>query len=84
MERAVAEAGFRCEADLRSGTIGYRIREAETGKVPFMLILGENEEREGKVALRRHGKGDQGVVSLDEALDAISKRCARPPFMERR
>ena len=84
VERAVAEAGFRCEADLRSGTIGYRIREAETGKVPFMLILGENEEREGKVALRRHGKGDQGVVSLDEALDAISKECARPHFMERR
>ncbi len=84
VERAVAEAGFRCEADLRSGTIGYRIREAETGKVPFMLILGENEEREGKVALRRHGKGDQGVVSLEEALDAISKECARPPFMERR
>ncbi len=82
VERAVAEAGLRCEADLRSGTIGYRIREAETGKVPFMFILGENEEREGKVALRRHGKGDQGAVSLDEALDIVSRECARPPFME--
>lgn len=84
VESVVEDAGVRCGADLRSGTIGYRIRDAEKRKVPFMFILGETEEREGTVALRRHGKGDLGAMPLNEALELVRKECARPPFMERR
>ena len=84
VETAALEAGIRCTADLRSGTIGYRIREAETRKVPFMFVLGETEAREGTVAPRRHGKGDLGAMSLENALRVVLDDCARPSFMERR
>lgn len=84
VEAAALEAGIRCTADLRSGTIGYRIREAETRKVPYMFVLGETEERGGTVAPRRHGKGDLGAMSLETALGVVLEDCARPPFMERR
>lgn len=48
---------IRALVDNRNETIGKKIREAETKKVPFMLIVGENEEREGTISVRRHGAG---------------------------
>lgn len=48
---------IRALVDNRNETIGKKIREAETKKVPFMLIVGENEEREGTISVRRHGRG---------------------------
>jgi threonyl-tRNA synthetase len=58
------EAGFRVEVDTRSETIGYKIRQAETQKIPYMLILGRREREQGTVAVRKHGAGDQGSCSL--------------------
>ena len=84
VENAGLEAGLRCSADLRSGTIGYRIRDAETRKVPFMLVLGENEERDGTVSLRRHGEGDLGAMLPEDALKVVCDYCAKPSFKERR
>lgn len=52
--------------DDRDEKIGRKIRDAEVRKVPYMLIVGEKEAADGKVAVRRHGAGDQGTVSLDD------------------
>ncbi|MBK8041699.1 MAG: threonine--tRNA ligase [Haliscomenobacter sp.] len=55
---------IRGYSDDRSETIGRKIRETELKHVPFMLIIGEQEEKEGKVAVRRQGKGDQGTMTV--------------------
>jgi threonyl-tRNA synthetase len=78
IEAAVRGAGLRCELDGRNETIGYRIREAETRKVPFMLIVGEREAGTGRVALRVHGEGDRGSLPLDEVLEELRAACRRP------
>ncbi len=62
----LVEKGFRVEIDLRNEKIGYKIREWETQKVPYMLIVGEKEETNNTVSVRAHMKGDQGELSLSE------------------
>jgi threonyl-tRNA synthetase len=71
-------AGLRCRIDSRSETIGYRIRDAETGKVPFMFIIGEREMQSDGVALRIHGEGDRGTMELGKALEIALTGCKRP------
>lgn len=51
--------------------IGYRIRKAELEKIPVMLIAGEREEMEGKVALRLHGRGDMGSFEMEKVIDIL-------------
>jgi threonyl-tRNA synthetase len=58
--------GIRVEIDERTESIGRKIRDAELQKIPYMLIIGDKEAQDGKVALRRHGDGDQGTVGVDE------------------
>jgi threonyl-tRNA synthetase len=60
------EAGLRAEVDERSESVGKKIREAELRKVPYMLVVGDQEQGEGKVALRRHREGDLGTVTAAE------------------
>ena len=71
-------AGYRVETDLRNEKIGYKIREAQMEKVPYMLVLGDKEMEAGQVAVRRRDKGDMGAVSADEfiatVLDDIAKK----------
>ncbi|MFO8184024.1 MAG: threonine--tRNA ligase [Candidatus Aegiribacteria sp.] len=78
----VRNAGLRSMVDGRSETIGYRIREAETGKVPFMFIIGEREAGSDRVALRVHGEGDRGSLELEEALETVKAGCRRPELPE--
>jgi threonyl-tRNA synthetase len=78
------DAGLRCEFDTRSETIGYRIRSAETGKVPYMFVIGEREVGSGAVAVRRHGEGDIGTLTLKDAVQIVVDACARPALPERR
>jgi len=59
-------AGLRVEVNLRSDKIGAKIRDAQMQKVPFMLVLGDREVEENKVAVRERTKGDIGAMSLDE------------------
>ena len=59
-------AHLRVEADLRSEKIGYKIREAQNERVPYMLVIGDKEQEKGVVALRIRGKGDRGAVSFQE------------------
>ncbi|WP_204347044.1 threonine--tRNA ligase [Psychroserpens algicola] len=57
---------IRALADNRNETIGKKIREAEMNKIPFMIIIGENEEKENKISVRQHGGEDLGMISVDE------------------
>lgn len=64
--------------DDRDEKIGRKIRDAETKKIPFMLIVGEREAGEQLVSVRKHGEGDQGSVSLEEFVSRFKVECAAP------
>jgi threonyl-tRNA synthetase len=64
---------IRALVDNRNETIGKKIREAEMNKIPFMLIVGENEEKDGTVSVRKHSEGDLGVMSVDSFSEIIEK-----------
>jgi threonyl-tRNA synthetase len=72
------EAGLRVEVDERSESIGKKIREAEVMKVPYMLVVGDQEEEAGAVAVRRHREGDLGAEPVEDfarrAQDEIAER----------
>ena len=72
------EQDIRGILDDRDEKIGRKIRDAETKKIPYMLIVGEKEVAEEKVAVRKHGQGDQGSVLLDEFVDKFRTECAAP------
>ena len=62
---------IRALVDNRSEKTGRKIRDAEVGKIPFMLIVGEKEEKEGTVSVRRHGEGDIGTYSIEDFISLI-------------
>jgi threonyl-tRNA synthetase len=66
-------AGIRAEMDDRNEKIGYKIREWETKKVPYMLVLGEKERAAGTVSVRKHRKGDTGAVGRADFVHTVSK-----------
>jgi threonyl-tRNA synthetase len=63
---------IRALIDNRNETVGKKIREAEINKIPFMLIVGENEEEADTVSVRRHGGDDLGSISVKEFTDLVS------------
>lgn len=66
------KADIRAEIDDRNEKIGKKIRDTEIMKVPYMLVIGEKEMNEGKVAVRRQGKGDMGTRIVSELLSDLS------------
>ncbi len=64
---------IRAEIDDRGEKIGKKIRDTELAKIPLMLIIGEKEVNENKVSVRRQGKGDEGVKSLDEFIGIVKE-----------
>jgi len=64
--------------DDRNEKIGRKIRDAEVSKVPFMLLVGEKEAADNKVAVRKHGEGDKGVMDLDEFVAQFSRDFSLP------
>ena len=65
--------GIRVELDSRNEKIGYKIREAQMEKVPYMLVLGEKEAQEKLVAVRRRDKGDTGAFPVGEFIAQVKK-----------
>ena len=63
---ALEEAGVRVETDLRNEKIGYKIREAQMQKIPYMLVVGDKEAQSGAVAVRTRAGEDLGAMPLDE------------------
>jgi len=75
------KAEIRAEIDDRSEKIGKKIREAELAKVPYMLVVGEKEEADGKVAVRRQAKGDLGTMETAEFIKLVEDEVVnRKPF----
>jgi len=64
-------AGVRVEADLRNEKVGYKIREAQMQKVPYMLVVGEKEQDAGAVAVRERASGEVGTLKLEEFVEKI-------------
>jgi threonyl-tRNA synthetase len=69
---SLKNADIRGEVDDRNEKIGKKIRDTELMKVPYMLVVGEKEMNEGKVAIRRQGKGDLGTKSVEEFIAELS------------
>ena len=70
------ESGVRVQTDLRNETLGYKIREAQLEKVPYMLVVGEKEASSGTVSVRRRGEGDLGAESLEDFIRRIGEEIA--------
>ena len=68
---------IRALVDNRSEKTGRKIRDAEVGKIPFMLIVGEKEENDGTVSVRRHGEGDIGTYSIEEFISLIKNEISK-------
>ncbi len=71
--RTLKEKGVRVVMDGRNEKIGYKIREAQMEKVPYMLVIGEKEAQENLVAVRRRDKGDMGAIVAEEFIQTIVK-----------
>ena len=69
--QTLKNADIRVEIDDRNEKIGKKIRDTELARVPYMLVVGEKEMNEGKAAVRRQGKGDLGVKSVDEFVKEL-------------
>lgn len=67
------DAGIRVEKDFRNEKIGYKIREAQMQKIPYMLVLGDKEAEAGTVAVRTRAGGDEGTMSIDEFMSKIGE-----------
>lgn len=76
VKKALEDAGIRVEADLRNEKLGYKIREAQLQKAPYMFVLGENERSAGSAAVRKRGEGDIGSFELAAIIDRIAGEIA--------
>ncbi|MDI6452255.1 threonine--tRNA ligase [Peloplasma aerotolerans] len=66
-------SGFRVETDLREEKLGYKIREVQTQKIPYSLVLGDKEKDEGLVTYRKYGSQEQVTVSIEQFLELLMK-----------
>ncbi len=76
VRKQLDEAGIRVELDTRSEKIGYKIREAQMQKIPYMLIVGQKEQEEAKVSVRSRFAGDEGQKTLKEFMEALKEEIA--------
>jgi threonyl-tRNA synthetase len=78
----LTQAGLRAEIDDRNEKMGYKIRAAQTKKIPYMLVLGDKEAQSGEVSVRNRFQGDEGAQSLESFLEKIEgyvqSRAIRP------
>ena len=70
------ESGIRAEIDTRAEKIGYKIREAQMNKIPYMLVVGAKEEEEEVVAVRSRFAGDEGQMALETFIQNVKEEIA--------
>ena len=78
VRNALDAAGIRAELDIRNEKINYKVREHSLAKVPAMLVVGQREIEDRKVALRRLGGKDQEFLALDDAIARLTQDCKSP------
>jgi threonyl-tRNA synthetase len=72
VHRRLIDAGLRAELDDRSEKLGYKVREAQMQKVPYVLVVGEREAREGTASVRKRGGEDVGAIPVDRFLAEVT------------
>ena len=82
VRKQLDDAGIRVELDTRSEKIGYKIREAQMQKIPYMLIVGQKEQEEGVVSVRSRFAGDEGQKSLEEFVASVKEEIAAKTIRE--
>lgn len=70
----MTESGIHAEADLRNEKMGYKIREAQLEKIPYMFVVGEKEAGSDSVSVRKRGEGDLGAKPVAEAIELLSEQ----------
>lgn len=73
VKQALAARGIRAEVDGRNERLGFKIRDAQRAKVPYMLVVGEQEQRDGSVSVRKRGEGDLGSQSVRGLAEVMEK-----------
>ena len=73
VEKMLKQAGFRVELDNRNEKIGYKIREAQMEKVPYMLVLGDKEVQSQSVGVRKREEGDIGAIPVEEFIEKLQQ-----------
>lgn len=71
VKEKMMQAGIRVELDARNEKIGYKIREAQVNKIPYMLVIGEKEAKEGTLSVRKRGVGDVGTQPVAQFIDGL-------------
>jgi len=77
VKQQLEEAGIRVELDERNEKIGYKIREAQMQKTPYMLIVGDKEAEENTVSVRVREKGDTGQQSIESFIEEVKELTAK-------
>ncbi len=78
VKKALYEVGIDdVEVDTRSEKLGYKLREAQLEKIPYMLVIGDKEAEEGTVSVRKRGHGDQGSVSTEDFIKVVAEDIAK-------
>lgn len=73
VEDQLRAGGIRVESDLRNEKLGYKIREAQLEKLPYMFVVGENEQSSGTLSVRKRGEGDLGAKPVAEVIAALQE-----------
>ncbi|WAM34418.1 threonine--tRNA ligase [Caldicellulosiruptor morganii] len=74
ISQILKENGFRVEEDFRSETVGYKIRDAQLQKIPYMVIVGEKEKKEDTISVRDRKKGDLGTFTVDQFISMVKEK----------
>ena len=69
-------AGIRAELDVRNEKIGFKIRQAQNERIPYMLVIGDREAESGAAAVRKRGQGEIGAMSADEIIALMQQEIA--------
>ncbi|MBR5050904.1 MAG: threonine--tRNA ligase, partial [Desulfovibrio sp.] len=78
---ALVQAGVRAKVDGRNEKLGFKVREAQMAKIPFMFVVGEKEAQSGTVSVRLRSGEDLGTKSVEEAVELV-KAQAEEPFKQ--
>ena len=73
VEAQLRHTGIRADVDERNEKIGYKVRDAEINKIPFMAVVGDKEQSAGCVAVRQHGLGDKGTHSINDFAALVGR-----------
>lgn len=76
VQKKLEESGIRVESDLRNEKVGFKIREAQMEKLPYMLVIGDKEMENGQVAVRSRKDGDLGAMALEDFVSKITEEIA--------